>query len=129
MKFMMHMNKDKYAYIKYGEGFIATTAVMVIAGFSLFFILTTISIANEYADNVSRREWRIQANFNAESCLSTVAIMAAKDYFLDGKIEVYELGCSGYVKQDHINKTIEINTSAVFNGVHSQFFYKKFITF
>lgn len=110
---------------KNNHGFIATTAVILLATGTLAFSLVVLSSAVIYADSVSRHELRIQANLNAKSCLDTAALMAAKDYFLNGAIYISEFGCNAVISRDGIGN-ISVEATASLNGVCSDVLDKKY---
>ncbi|MES2314993.1 MAG: hypothetical protein V4524_03625 [Patescibacteria group bacterium] len=116
---MMHKNKSK--------GFIAVTAVIVIVSGILMYSAMVMVSAFTYSDAVVRREWRMQANFNAQSCLSTAALMSAKDYFLEGDIEVKEFGCNAHITRDHMRGTVDVRARSIFSEISSSYFEQNFI--
>jgi hypothetical protein len=107
------------------KGFVATTAVILLATGTLAFSLVALGSAVLYADSVNRRELRIQAGLNAEACLDTVALMSVKDYFLVGPVYISEFGCDAVVSRDG-SGYISIKASASLNGVHSDVLDKKY---
>ncbi len=78
----------------------ALIAVILISTGVLVFSLATMSAAVSYSDVVSRKEIRIQAQLNAEACLDTAILMAAKDYFISGNIPIKEFGCEADFEND-----------------------------
>ncbi len=109
------------------NGFIAVTAVMILACSTILFANVALRSAIEYVDSVTRHEWRIQADLNAQSCLSTVVLMAVKDYFLEGNVQVAEFGCTASITRDHIRQMATIQSHALFQGVSSSLFEQNFI--
>ena len=103
------------------KGFIATTAVMMMACSIILYEVVVLKSAVDFADSATRYEWRIQASLNAESCASTVALMAAKDYFLQGDVSVPDFGCFAHVVYDRVDGIVQINTQVIFAGVSSVF--------
>jgi len=105
------------------EGFIAVTAVIMTACSTLLFTSVIMQAVVTYSDMINRKEWRTQANLNAESCLSSVKLMVVKDYFLTGEVSVSEFGCTAVItrnyNQDSSLKSISIKTTARFNSVTS----------
>ena len=101
------------------RGFIAVTAVIMIACSTLLFASIVMKASADYSDTVTRHEWRIQANLNAESCLQHVALMSAKDYFLSGEIFVSVFGCKATVVRDRVYRKVFIKAQSVFNTVKS----------
>lgn len=75
------------------KGFVATTAVMLLATGILAFLIVTMSAAALFADSVDRREVRIQKGLNEVACQETLPLMVAKDYFLDGEVKLSDFGC------------------------------------
>ena len=75
------------------KGFIALIAVLLISLSALAFSLVALSAAVMYSDSVTQRELRIQKGLNEEACSDTLSLMKAKDYFLNGRMTVPELGC------------------------------------
>jgi hypothetical protein len=108
------------------KGFIAVTAVILLAAGVMVFSLVTLGSAVLYSDAVYRRELRIQANLNAESCLDTAALMVAKDYFLAGSVYISEFGCNAIVTRDGVGN-VSITARASLAGVSSAFLYRNFI--
>ena len=106
----MHTN---YSHANCNDcGFIAVTAVILLATGVMAFSLATLGSAVAYSDAVYRRELRIQANLNAEACLDTAALMAAKDYFLAGSVHISEFGCNAVISRDGTgNASITAQTS------------------
>ena len=93
------------------RGFMALIAVVLLATGTLAFSLATVSAASTYADMAYRRELRIQAQLNADACLETISLMAAKDYFLNGVVRLSEFGCEAEVTNDsHGNYHIDATT-------------------
>jgi hypothetical protein len=92
------------------------------------FSLATLGSAVLYADSVSRRELRIQTNLNAESCLDTAALIAAKDHFLIGPVSISELGCNATISRDGAGN-VSIKASARLAGVSSSVIEKNFSGF
>jgi len=107
-------------------GFIAVTAVMMIACVTILFASVIMRIVVDYSDMVTRHEWRIQANLNAESCLNAVTLMVAKDYFLNGEVFLQEFGCSATILQDYAQGKVFVSAKAVFNTVNSGEYDKDF---
>ncbi len=79
---------------KFNTGFIATTAVLLLALGGLIFSLTTAAAILMYADSIDARESRIQKNLNVSACNDTLALITAKDYFLQGKLYLSDFDCS-----------------------------------
>jgi hypothetical protein len=115
-----HMNQTKTSRRRgRRRGFIAVTAVIVISCLTLVYAILAIVSASDFSDSVTRREWRMQANLNAASCISTIELLAWKDYFLTGSVEAREFGCTAYIARDHIRKSAEVHARARFAGVTS----------
>jgi hypothetical protein len=76
------------------KGFVATTAVVLLATGTLAFLVTTMSAAALFADSVDRREARIQKRLNEIACQETLPLLIAKDYFLDGEVTLSDFGCA-----------------------------------
>ena len=76
-----------------GRGFIALIAVVILSSGIIAFSFVTMSSAIGYAENVSKRELRIQAGLNRQACLDTASIMIAKDFFLSGTSTLKEFDC------------------------------------
>ncbi|HTK33646.1 MAG TPA: hypothetical protein VL335_03855 [Candidatus Paceibacterota bacterium] len=115
---MMHNSNSK--------GFIAVTAVVVIVSGILVYSVASMASVFAYSDVVLRREWRIQANFNAQACLETVALMSARDYFLEGDIKLEEFGCFAHVERDHASNTVDVRAQSIFSGISSSDFEQNF---
>jgi hypothetical protein len=82
------------------RGFIALTAVILLATGILAFSLVALSAAVSYADMVAQKELRIQATLNAQACLETAELMAAKDYFISGTFLISQFGCEATFVND-----------------------------
>ncbi len=98
------------------KGFMAVTAVILLALGTISFSLVTMSAAISYADTVNRHELRIQARFNANACLDTATLMIAKDYFLNGEVSVPEFGCIANI-ENYFNGNVLIKVKAELGGV------------
>ena len=93
------------------RGFTALVSVMLLVLGTIAYALTTLAAAAQYADSIGRREMRIQANLDAESCMDIVTLMVAKDYFLSGTVPLPEYGCTGVVMNDFLgNVAIDATT-------------------
>lgn len=77
-----------------GRGFIATTALILIALGSIASVMVIFTASMSYADSVTRREYRIQKLFNQKACKDTRDLILAKDYFFDGLAYLPEFDCS-----------------------------------
>ncbi len=75
------------------KGFVATTAVVMLATGTLAFLIATMSAAVLFADSADRREARIQRGMNDVACRETLSLLIAKDYFLTGDVELSDFGC------------------------------------
>ena len=94
----------------------ALTSVILLASGTLAFSLATMSAAALYADSVMRKELRTQAALDAEACLDTAKLMAAKDYFISGTIQIRDFGCVAEFTND-LNGHISMTVSADLSGV------------
>ncbi len=91
------------------SGFIALIAVVLLASGALAFSFSNMIAAILYADSVYKRELRIQARLNADSCVDTVRLMYAKDPFLSGTTTVADFKCTAFVTNDFVgNMNIKI---------------------
>lgn len=102
--------------LKSDRGFMALTAVAVLASGALAFALATMSAAAFYADQVMKKELRAQANLNAEACLDTAKLMAVKDYFVSGSIQIQDFNCTARFINDflgHVSISVTANISGV----------------
>ncbi len=75
------------------SGFIATTAIVLLAIGSLFFLAVTMSAVTLYADSIDHREMRIQRRLNENACVETRSLIMAKDYFFRDSIQLKDFGC------------------------------------
>ena len=89
---MTHSDRD--------QGFMALIAVMLLATGTLAFSLASFASAASYAESATLKEYRIQAGMDLEACLDSVSLMAAKDYFLHGTVELQVFGCVANVTND-----------------------------
>lgn len=101
---------------KMNRGFIALIAVVLLATGTLAFSLATLSAAVSYADMSYRHDLRNQARLNAQACLDTVSLMAAKDYFLSGEVKLPEFGCTANVQND-FNGNVTVKVAATLFGI------------
>ena len=76
------------------RGFVATTAVVLLATGMIVFVLITLSATAVYSDSVFSREVRIQRKLNAEACEDYAKLIKAKDYFFKGTVKLEDLDCS-----------------------------------
>jgi type II secretory pathway pseudopilin PulG len=104
--------------IRTSRGFIAVTAVILLAAGVIAFSLAALGSAVLYSDAVNRRELRIQAGMNAEACLDSAALMAAKDYFLIGSVYISEFGCNATISRNSAGD-VSVKASARLVGVSS----------
>jgi len=93
----MHIQNNNTTYTK--NGFIATTAIVVLAFGSMAFILATSHAALWYADSVTARQHRIQALLNERACIDTGHLVHAKDYFMSASVYVSEFDCTIHSSQ------------------------------
>lgn len=82
------------------SGFMATTAVVMLAMGVFAYSLAVQAAALQYADMVDRHERRIRASINTIACLDHIFLMATRDYFLLGPISVAEFSCEAVVSND-----------------------------
>lgn len=78
-------------------GFMATTAVILLAMGTLIFSATVMASAAMYSDSVYRRELRIQARLDSRSCFDAASLMAAKDFFMNGATTIPEFKCAAVI--------------------------------
>lgn len=76
------------------RGFIATTAIIILATTSLAFLMVVSIASASYADSVSRREYRIQKGLNEKACEETRDLIRAKNYFFTGSTTILEFNCT-----------------------------------
>lgn len=81
-------------------GFTAAIAVVLLASGSLAMSLAAFSAASEYSDSVMRHESRIRARLDLKGCIDTVSLMAAKDYFMQGRYVLSQFRCAASVDND-----------------------------
>ncbi len=101
------------------KGFIALIAVILLATGTLAMSLVAMNSALIYSDLANKREYRIQADMNADACLDTAKLMANKDYFIAGDIDIPEFNCTATFTND-FNGNVGIIAEAKFNGVSSE---------
>ncbi|MBP6858484.1 MAG: hypothetical protein KBC33_01480 [Candidatus Pacebacteria bacterium] len=85
--------RSNYRRIESKRGFIAVTAVILLAMGCIATVMIAFTTSASYADSVTRREYRIQKAMNAEACQDIRELMLAKDYFFVGSVIVAEFGC------------------------------------
>ncbi|MFA6459068.1 MAG: hypothetical protein WCV79_01560 [Candidatus Paceibacterota bacterium] len=98
------------------KGFSALIAVVLLASGAMAFSIATLGSAMTFADLVNKREFRIQAGLNARACLDTIRIMALKDYFLNGTLNLREFGCVANVTNNN-RGVLEASLVSKFNNV------------
>lgn len=79
-------------YFQYG--FIATTAVLMLALSSLVFITVTALSVTEYSESVYTREQRIQKGLFDRACSDTKILLLRKDSALKGNVDLPEFNCT-----------------------------------
>jgi uncharacterized membrane protein len=114
----MKFKKNKFKNTVIG-GFVATIAVVLLSTGILAFSLVTMASAISYADGIYRRELRIQTTMNAKACLDTVTLMAVKDYFIVGDIDLDEFGCQARIENDFFGN-IALKVRAKLSGIESR---------
>ena len=92
--------KSKMPTIENKRGLTALIAVILIASGLLAFSVANMESAFRYADSVNKREMRITALLEANSCLDAVELMAQKDYFMKGLFTIPEFDCTATVAND-----------------------------
>lgn len=102
----------------FAAGFLALTSLMVLSLGSLAFSAVVLNSSYAYFDSVNRRESRIQAQLYANSCLDYVSLMAAKDYFLNGKVELPQFDCTSIVENNFAG-SFTIQVRSTFGGVNA----------
>lgn len=83
------------------RGFIASISAMLLGMGTMAFALAVSSSAVIYSDAVLRKELRFLAESDARSCLETMSLMLAKDYFMCEHyplVELDEYHCKGSVE-------------------------------
>ncbi|MEA2715664.1 MAG: hypothetical protein QOG91_692 [Candidatus Parcubacteria bacterium] len=101
------------------EGLTALIAVNLIALGTLAFLMVTAGAAVTFADMVHKKELRMQAALNVRACLDSLALMAAKDYFLNGQVSLREFGCTADVSND-FRGNVSFGAAAVLSGVSAR---------
>ncbi len=99
------------------KGFVALISVVLLATGVMTFSSVTSSVALAYSDSIFRKELRIQAGLNTSSCLETLALMLAKDFFLNGPVSIPEFGCEAFVTNDRQNGKVKFETVGSIYGV------------
>ena len=84
----MHIHSDSL------HGFIATTALLMLAVSSLAFIVLAGLTVSEYADNVMLHEMRIQHSLNEITCADIRELRIEKDATIEGLISIPEFECT-----------------------------------
>lgn len=91
----MHMSiKSDYRCIESKRGFVAVTAIILLAMGCITTVMIAFTASASYADSVTRREYRIQKAMNEEACKDIRGLMLTKDYFFVGPVTVEEFGCT-----------------------------------
>jgi len=68
---------------------------------------------------VNKKEYRIQAGYNARSCLESAITMLAKDYFLNGTTSIPIFACDISVTNDSLGN-VSIGVKTKFMGVNGE---------
>lgn len=89
----MSMKNDKKIKI-INRGFIAVTAIILLAMAGFIFSLTTFNAVIIYADSIDKKEQRVQKNLNKIACQETISLIKTKDYYVKGNIVLEEFDCS-----------------------------------
>lgn len=91
----MHMmnEHDKIPATSDTRGFVAVTAVILLALGCVASVLVVFAASASYADTVTRREYRIQKAMNEAACRDIRELMLAKDGFFSGRAIVREFDC------------------------------------
>jgi hypothetical protein len=110
-------NKDREQVIKsINGGFIAFISLFLISMIAMGQVFLTAYMTGIYADSVNRKELRIQAKSNLESCINWVEISLRKDRFLSGIINVPQFGCDlviePYTENNSTNNTYDVHVTA-----------------
>ena len=99
-------------------GFMAVISVVMLALAIQAFSVTVFATVSSYLDSVGRRELRLQTNLNADSCLDTVAIMAAKDYFIQGVLDISAFRCRATIV-NYLNGSYSVDVTTELGGVEA----------
>ena len=75
------------------HGFIATTAVLMIAYGCLALALVSTLAVRSYSESVDLREARIEARRLNDLCMHRALEILAREYFVRGKVELPEYNC------------------------------------
>lgn len=76
------------------NGFTALIAVILLSSGTLALSFSATGAVVFYADGVYRHETRVQRDLNERACLDTAGLMAARDSFVDGMVDIPEFGCT-----------------------------------
>lgn len=104
------------------RGFLAVTAVLILAMGTLAFSMTSMAAAAAFADSSMKRELRIQARQNLASCFRYLAIYASKDAFLKGEIYVRDLDCNAHIEYE-VDGRIIFRAKTILHGVSAEGIY------
>jgi hypothetical protein len=72
---------------KNNRGFISVISVILLSAGVLAFALAAWSASALYADGVNQRQMRMERSIDTENCRQTLALMHAKDYFMDYSLD------------------------------------------
>lgn len=98
------------------KGFIAFVSLLTLVLGALAFSIGLLSAVFLYSDSVNRKEMRFQAKLNARACLDVMGLMYAKNFFLQGTVELKEFGCVAEVFNDfdgHASTTLRSSIEGV----------------
>lgn len=104
---------------KDSAGFIALIAVTMLAMGAIAFAISVMSGAQSYAQSVTRREARIQARLYAASCLDSVTLMLAKDFFLNGVVSLAEFSCTATIANPYALGAVSIVSTVDYLGARA----------
>lgn len=100
--FIRIISRQMMRYFRHScdDGFMATIAVILLAFGLMAFVLAVNASAYDYADSVERRELRIQAGNNAQSCARIFQSMVELDNYIDGNFHIPYLDCDIQAEND-----------------------------
>jgi hypothetical protein len=111
----MKMNKENQKANH--RGFVAIFLVMSAMIMMILSSLGAFGAAESYDDSVARREYRLVAGQNAESCVSVALLAFAHDYFYTAQNQaIADFSCT-IVSASRNGQTISITTSSSDNGI------------
>ena len=107
----------RHLSLQHSRGFVALFLVISLMSLMLLGSLGAFAAAHGYNDSVVRREYRMEADANAESCVSLAILAFAHDYFYTAQNQsVPDFSCT-IVSASRNGAAISVTATSTENGV------------